>query len=158
MPYTFVACHLQSQKRSVKRKRQIEEDDDGADDEPMAANLAEPAQTVLEGLPAKSKSMHVAVSQARSMLGDDMAMEGQQPETEMQSQKDSTVNVNQQISRLLKSPSGQSKKEINEPKDGPLCGIMDFIQPITTDDIFQDMGVERAPEIQIPLQKEEPKP
>ncbi len=73
------------------------------------------------------------------MLAEDL---GQQPETGMQSLKDIGEKPNQDDDKPV-----MAKSAANEPKQdvGTIAGIMDFIMPVTSDDIFQDMGLPPKP-------------
>ena len=62
------------------------------------------------------------------------------------------------ISRVNKSSPAHSKQEAVQDSN-LLCGIMDFIMPVTSDDIFQDMGLPPKPlQEPEPAEKEPPKP
>ena len=93
-----------------------------------------------------------------------MIMDGHhhQPETEMQSMRDLGERSNQHKNESSKNrgaTSAKSKSQLtNDQKDDKVGGIMNFLQPDDFDDIFVDMGLPKAPEVELPPDTPQAKP
>ena len=79
----------------------------------------------------------------------------QQPDTEMQSMKDGANKVSDDPLNLVRKSSGKSSTRFRQERAEPMTsfmGIMDFVQPLGDDDIFAEMGIQRAAPVKIPVE------
>ena len=73
----------------------------------------------------------------------------------MQSMKDGANKVSDDPLNLVRKSSGKSSARIGQERAEPMTsfmGIMDFVQPLGDDDIFAEMGIQRAAPVKIPIE------